>query len=69
MYEGMGRTHAWLVQERGQGTVEYVGLVLLLGVILAGVVAASGGFSDEEIAKTVVAKLKQAIKSVGDDGE
>ncbi len=65
MYELMGRTHAWLVGERGQGTVEYVGLILLLGVILAGVVAAAGGFNDDEIAKTVVAKLKDAIKSVG----
>jgi H+/gluconate symporter-like permease len=67
MYELMGRAHAWIVQERGQGTVEYVGLILLLGVILAGVVAASGGFNDEQIAKTVVTKLKQAINSVGAD--
>ena len=67
MYELMGRAHAWIVQERGQGTVEYVGLILLLGVILAGVVSAAGGFNDEQIAKTVVAKLKQAITSVGAD--
>jgi hypothetical protein len=65
MYEWMGRAHAWIVQERGQGTVEYVGLVLLLGVILAGVVTATKGFQDEAIAKTVVSKLKQAISSVG----
>src|SRR4051812_29167031 len=38
MYELMGRVHAWVAQERGQGTVEYVGLILLLGVLLAGVV-------------------------------
>ena len=30
MYELMGRAHAALLQERGQGTVEYVGLMLLL---------------------------------------
>jgi hypothetical protein len=65
MYEWMGRAHAWIVQERGQGTVEYVGLILLLGVILAGVVTATKGFHDEAIAKTVVTKLKQAIASVG----
>ena len=47
MYELMGRAHAWIVQERGQGTVEYVGLILLLGVILAGVVSAAGTFDDE----------------------
>ncbi len=66
MYEWMGRAHAWIVQERGQGTVEYVGLVLLLGVILAGVITATNGFNDAEIAKTVVTKLKAAINSVGD---
>ncbi|HEX6026522.1 MAG TPA: hypothetical protein VFZ00_31285 [Solirubrobacter sp.] len=63
----MGRAHARIVHERGQGTVEYVGLILLLGVILAGVVAAANGFNDDQIAKTVVTKLKQAINSVGED--
>ena len=65
MYEFMGRIHARLAQERGQGTVEYVGLILLLGVILAGVVSATRGFNDEAIARTVVTKLKAAINSVG----
>jgi H+/gluconate symporter-like permease len=68
MYELMGRAHAALVTERGQGTVEYVGLILLLGVILAGVVKASHGFSDKAIADTVVDKLKAAITAVGGDG-
>ena len=68
MYELMGRAHAALVRERGQGTVEYVGLILLLAVILAGVVSASKSFKDEEIAQTVVDKLKDAIKSVGGAG-
>ena len=53
--------HAWLVQERGQGTVEYVGLILLLGVILAGVVAAGEKMNDTGIATTIVDKLKDAI--------
>jgi hypothetical protein len=65
MYEWMGRAHAALARERGQGTVEYVGLILLLAVILAGVVKASGSFSDTAIADTVVRKLKDAIASVG----
>ena len=68
MYELMGRAHGALVRERGQGTVEYVGLILLLAAILAGVVSASKSFKDEEIAKTVVDKLKDAIKSVGGAG-
>jgi H+/gluconate symporter-like permease len=65
MYELMGRAHAALTAERGQGTVESVGLILLLGVILAGVVKASGGFSDTAIADAVVNKLKAAITTVG----
>jgi H+/gluconate symporter-like permease len=68
MFELMGRVHARLAHERGQGTVEYVGLVLLLGVILAGVVAATGGFEDDTIVTTIVSKLKGAIESVGGDG-
>jgi hypothetical protein len=50
-YELMGRAHAaWLAlgRERGQGTVEYVGLILLIAVVMAGVVKASGGFSDDK---------------------
>jgi hypothetical protein len=65
MYEWMGRAHAALVRERGQGTVEYVGLILLMGVLIAGVVAASGKVGDDSIAKAIVAKLKAAITSVG----
>jgi Flp pilus assembly pilin Flp len=52
--------------ERGQGTVEYVGLILLVAVILAGVVKASGGLKDSTIAEAVVKKLKGAIDSVGE---
>jgi hypothetical protein len=65
MYEWMGRAHAALLRERGQGTVEYVGLVLLLAVILAGVVKASASVGDDKIARTVVEKLKTAITNVG----
>ena len=70
MYELMGRAHAALVGlrgERGQGTVEYVGLILLIAVVLAGVVKAANGFSDDQgIASTIVDKLKQAIGDVGE---
>ena len=66
----LARTHARLARapagERGQGTVEYVGLVLLVAVLIAGVVKASGGFSDTGIADAVVKKLKGAIAGVGD---
>ena len=65
IYGLMGRVHAALAAERGQGTVEYVGLVLLMAVLIAGVVKASGGFSDTGIAEAVVKRLKAAIDGVG----
>jgi hypothetical protein len=71
-YELMGRVHAAGVGcfgrgERGQGTVEYVGLILLVGILLAGVVTASHGFQDNNsIAGAVMKKLKSAIDGVGD---
>jgi hypothetical protein len=49
----------------GQGTVEYVGLILLVAVLIAGVVQASHAFSDTGIADAVVAKIKDAIDGVG----
>jgi hypothetical protein len=72
-YEAMGAVHAWVARawargqsgQSGQGTVEYVGLILLVAVILAGVVKASGSFSDKGIADAVVKKLKAAIDGVG----
>ena len=69
-YELLGGAHARLARmlagERGQGTVEYVGLVLLVAVLIAGVVKARGGFSDTGIADAVVKKLKAAIAGVGE---
>jgi uncharacterized membrane protein YoaK (UPF0700 family) len=67
MYELMGRAHAALVQQRGQGTVEYVGLILLLAVLLAGVVTAATKVDDgNSIATAITGKLKDAIRHVGD---
>jgi hypothetical protein len=72
VYELMGRMHAAVVSlrdQRAQGTVEYVGLILLLAVVLAGVVKTAHGYSDDKsIAKTVVEKLKDAIAGVGGGG-
>ncbi len=68
-YERIGCAHARLAHRlartEGQGTVEYVGLVLLVAVLIAGVVQASGGFSDTGIADAVVKKIKGAITGVG----
>ena len=60
------RWHDSCASARGQGTVEYVGLILLVAVILAGVVKASGGLKDSTIAEAVIKKLKGAIDTVGD---
>jgi H+/gluconate symporter-like permease len=69
IYEIMGALHAkWLARadgEAGQGTVEYVGLILVVGFIVGAVIKASGGLSDVGIAKTVAEKLNAAVESVG----
>ena len=64
-YEWMGRLHAALVRERGQGTVEYVGLILLIAVVVAGVVKASDGIGDKGIAEAIVKQMKGAVDGVG----
>ena len=68
-YELFGRLHAALAglrEERGQGTIEYVGIIMLMAVVLAAV-ASFAGAGDEggKIAKTVVDKLKGAIDGIG----
>jgi Flp pilus assembly pilin Flp len=69
-YRTMGWIHAnvarLLREERGQGTVEYVGLMLLLATLLTGVVAAAGGLRGGGIAQEIAGKLKETISSVGD---
>ena len=54
-----------LLDERGQGAGEYVGLVLLIAGVLAAVVAGSGGFNGKAIGQTIVNELKEAIAGVG----
>lgn len=69
-YRLMGRLHAACTRVRagqsGQGTVEYVGLILLVAVVLAGVVAATKQTSigSGQIGETIVRKLKAALDAV-----
>jgi hypothetical protein len=49
----------------GQGTVEYVALILLVAGVLAGVIAAAGGLKGGGIAQAVVGKMKTAVEQVG----
>jgi uncharacterized protein (UPF0333 family) len=53
--------------ERGQGTVEYVGLILLVSLLMVGMVAAMKGFNGAqgtEIAEAIVNKIKQAVNAI-----
>jgi hypothetical protein len=66
-YRLLGRVHAGLIRPvGGQGTVEYVALILLVAVVLAGVVAATRRTSigSGDIGRTIVTKLKSALDQV-----
>ena len=73
-YRMMGRGHAALVlmgerlrSQAGQGTVEYVALILLVAAVMGAVVIATSNKSEgSTIAKKVTDQLKSAIDSVGD---
>ncbi len=73
-YRLFGRVHAALTdlprslrREAGQGTVEYVALIMLVSVVLAGVVLAtrSQKFGATHIAETIVKQIRKAMESVG----
>jgi hypothetical protein len=70
-YRIMGRAHAslYMLGERlrgqaGQGTVEYVALILLVAGIFAAVVAFGKKSDGGGIAQKVTAQLKDAIERV-----
>ena len=70
MYRLMGRIHAALAgarRESGQGTVEYVALILLVALVMAGVVAAMKGFKTDEgkeLGDVIIGKIKEAVRKV-----
>jgi hypothetical protein len=72
-YRMMGWIHANLArvlhEQRGQGTVEYVGLMLLLATLLTGVVAAAGGLHGGGIAQKIANTLRETIDNVGKTGK
>jgi hypothetical protein len=56
-----------LLEQRGQGTVEYVGLILLVALLMVGMVAAMSGFSGKqgtELAELIVDKIRAAVNKV-----
>jgi len=67
MHRFFGRVHAELLSARGQGTVEYVALILLVALVMAGVVAAMKGFrTDEgkELGDLIIGKIKEAVRKL-----
>jgi hypothetical protein len=78
LYAAMGYIHALIDRrvrqiralaggEQGQGTVEYVGLILLVSLLMVGMVAAMKGFNGKqgtELADVIVNKIKEAVDKV-----
>ena len=51
----------------GQGTVEYVALILLVALVMAGVVVALKGFKTDQgkdLGDAIIGKIKDAVKKV-----
>ncbi len=67
--ESIRRAHDALARvirrQHGQGTVEYVGLMLLLAALLTGDVAAARGMDGGGLARTIATKLRETIDQVG----
>lgn len=72
MYSAFGSIHAAIGRrligdQRGQGTVEYVGLILLVSMLMVGMVAAMKGFngaSGTQLAEVIVSKIKSAVNAI-----
>ena len=70
MYRAFGYLHARLTllrSQTGQGTVEYVALILLVALVMAGVVAAMKGFKTDQgkdLGDAILAKIKDAVQKV-----
>ena len=65
-YTAWGRLRQ-LQGERGQGTVEYVGLILLVSLLMVGMVASLKGFNGaqgKELAEVIVTKIRQAVSKI-----
>lgn len=59
-----------LASDVGQGTVEYVGLLLLMATLLAAIVGAAKGLGGEDqIGKKVVTQIGNSIDKAGGKGE
>jgi hypothetical protein len=70
MHRAFGYLHArvlYLRSQTGQGTVEYVALILLVALVMAGVIAAMKGFKTDqgkELGDVILGKIKEAVRKV-----
>ena len=70
MHSLFGYIHARLIglrAERGQGTVEYVALILLVALVMAGVIAAMQGFKTDQgqaLGDAILSKIRDAVDKV-----
>ncbi len=56
-----------LASQVGQGTVEYVALILLVALVMAGVVAAMKGYKTDggkDLGDAIIGKIKDAVSKV-----
>ena len=56
-----------LARQVGQGTVEYVALILLVALVMAGVVAAMKGYKTDggkDLGDAIIGKIKDAVGKV-----
>lgn len=78
MYAKFGLMHANLLHlgervkerlssERGQGTVEYVSLILVISLVMTGIVVGLKGFTTDAgkgLADAIIGALKKAVKAI-----
>ena len=70
MHSLFGYIHARLIglrDQRGQGTVEYVALILLVALVMAGVIAAMNGFKTDQgqaLGDAIISKIRDAVDKV-----
>jgi hypothetical protein len=63
----MRRSVRRLAVQTAQGTVEYVALILLVALVMAGVVAAMKGFKTDQgtaLGDAIIGKIKDAVGKV-----
>jgi hypothetical protein len=63
----LGAAARRLAQQTGQGTVEYVALILLVALVMAGVVLAMKGYKTDggkDLGDAIITKIKDAVAKV-----